>query len=710
MKPKIKFYIWILTIATIFSAISFFILSDIPFGFLFKLSFYFSFIGLILLSFIFGFQLFKRKRFWKKSIGIVAVLFSIVLFILFAILLIDFRILLNGEIPHKLTKEEWIEDLDFLTNNMETIHPDLFSLASENEYRTAVKNLRNNIPHYDENSIKAEFLKILALSNDAHSIPHIQSFNLDWHMYPINIFYFNDGIYITDAGRRNKHLIGSKILKIGNTQVEEVYERMKKYLATENEYHSMNRVAIILISEWLLAEKIIDDTQNVAFTLQTINGEEKVVRLNPIHYLPYFYWSLINRVDNNISPVLTNDKKDNYWFEFREESKTFYFQFNSVEPIPNKPWNAFLAEMEDSIIKLPVDRFIMDLRNNSGGHVGMLHPLANLIIENKKINQKGKLFVLISRKTFSAAVLLSSMLEKNSKVIFAGEPTSQAPNQKGAGAPQLIELPNSKLEYHISTKFFHASIDVDKRDMISPDIFVEYTIEDFMTNKDVIFDKILVHKIEPITQLEINQEVIDRIVGRYLFSPHQILHVQKENNTLNYTISDYMETSLQNISSELYAISDNLFQTNVDHIKISFVPNENSRADSLLFIWGAETKRIPRVADDFHLPMELFSAYSIDKAIEEALKNKEFFTQHSANMENHFNLLGYKYIGEKNYDDAMKILAFNIELFPESANAYDSYAEACMLSGNKDVAIKNYKKSLELNPNNKNAERMLKKL
>ena len=48
--------------------------------------------------------------------------------------------------------------------------------------------------------------------------------------------------------------------------------------------------------------------------------------------------------------------------------------------------------------------------------------------------------------------------------------------------------------------------------------------------------------------------------------------------------------------------------------------------------------------------------------------------------------------------------------FPNSSNVYDSYGEACMLNGDDDEAIKNYKRSLELDPDNVNAIEMLKEL
>jgi len=58
----------------------------------------------------------------------------------------------------------------------------------------------------------------------------------------------------------------------------------------------------------------------------------------------------------------------------------------------------------------------------------------------------------------------------------------------------------------------------------------------------------------------------------------------------------------------------------------------------------------------------------------------------------------------------VKIFLMNVELYPESFNVYDSLGEAYMKVGKKDLAIENYKKSLEINPLNNNAEDMLKEL
>jgi hypothetical protein len=78
--------------------------------------------------------------------------------------------------------------------------------------------------------------------------------------------------------------------------------------------------------------------------------------------------------------------------------------------------------------------------------------------------------------------------------------------------------------------------------------------------------------------------------------------------------------------------------------------------------------------------------------------------------EQELNTLGYQLLGKKNFKDAVRIFQLNVDAYPQSANTYDSLAEAYMDNGDKDLAIANYQKSLQLNPSNKNAVEMLKKL
>jgi CubicO group peptidase (beta-lactamase class C family) len=74
------------------------------------------------------------------------------------------------------------------------------------------------------------------------------------------------------------------------------------------------------------------------------------------------------------------------------------------------------------------------------------------------------------------------------------------------------------------------------------------------------------------------------------------------------------------------------------------------------------------------------------------------------------NELGYALMGENKLDDAIKVFQLNVQEYPQGWNCYDSLGEAYMKAGQKELAIQNYEKSVELNPQNTNGVEMLKKL
>lgn len=76
--------------------------------------------------------------------------------------------------------------------------------------------------------------------------------------------------------------------------------------------------------------------------------------------------------------------------------------------------------------------------------------------------------------------------------------------------------------------------------------------------------------------------------------------------------------------------------------------------------------------------------------------------------EQQINDMGYKFLNTPNkLDEAIKFFELNTKNYPASFNAYDSLAEAYLKAGNKELAKTNYKKSLELNPKNENATKVL---
>ena len=74
------------------------------------------------------------------------------------------------------------------------------------------------------------------------------------------------------------------------------------------------------------------------------------------------------------------------------------------------------------------------------------------------------------------------------------------------------------------------------------------------------------------------------------------------------------------------------------------------------------------------------------------------------------NQLGYRLIQSGKLNEAIDVFKLNAALYADSWNTYDSLGEACMISGHKELAIKYYAQSLQINPENTNGIERLEKL
>ncbi|AYL95684.1 serine hydrolase [Mucilaginibacter celer] len=84
--------------------------------------------------------------------------------------------------------------------------------------------------------------------------------------------------------------------------------------------------------------------------------------------------------------------------------------------------------------------------------------------------------------------------------------------------------------------------------------------------------------------------------------------------------------------------------------------------------------------------------------------------EYSFDGEDTLNELGYHLMGSKRLADAIMVFEFNTKLFPNSGNVFDSLGEAYYNQGNKPLALLNYKKSLQLDPTNDNAKKIITEL
>ncbi len=74
------------------------------------------------------------------------------------------------------------------------------------------------------------------------------------------------------------------------------------------------------------------------------------------------------------------------------------------------------------------------------------------------------------------------------------------------------------------------------------------------------------------------------------------------------------------------------------------------------------------------------------------------------------NRLGYAFLQREQIDAAIEVFEFNLDLFPEVANCYDSLGEAYLKKGDTGRALENYRRALELDPSIETARAAVERL
>ena len=198
---------------------------------------------------------------------------------------------------------------------------------------------------------------------------------------------------------------------------------------------------------------------------------------------------------------------------------------------------------------------------------------------------------------------------------------------------------------------------------------------------------------------------IGRYVGRYLVDVDKVISIEEEDGHF-YAKSPHFS------KSEIIPISEQRLQVKDADFTLELNLNKNSNNDSLIIYgkYAIDTVYAKRIDKEYHTPLENLMLGNIDEAITAYLDIYKTDPLNTTVLERRFNILGYNFLRNDKIDDAISIFKLNTELYPRSSNVYDSLAEAYMKAGDNDQARINYDKSLELNPNNNNAIKMLKQL
>ncbi|MDH7912969.1 tetratricopeptide repeat protein [Winogradskyella sp. SYSU M77433] len=187
--------------------------------------------------------------------------------------------------------------------------------------------------------------------------------------------------------------------------------------------------------------------------------------------------------------------------------------------------------------------------------------------------------------------------------------------------------------------------------------------------------------------------------GKYLYTQDDLLEVYYEDNDL------YLKWRGAEKIKPVVLSRDEFFVADM-YKKLRFTKHPDTKEHYISIVPEEEGKAITydylKVSDNYKTPSQYLQDGNYEKALQGFLKIKQADSTSIAIRERSFNQIGYDFLRDKKYEEAIEVFIINKELYPNSSNVYDSLADAYLRNGDSLKAYENYSKSLELgNPNMK---------
>ncbi|NNF42593.1 MAG: hypothetical protein HKN62_06020 [Phycisphaerales bacterium] len=507
-----------------------------------------------------------------------------------------------------LSVQDWQDDLRFLQETVHTEYPFLFKKTTAADFDAAVEELHAAIPTLAPHEVVAGLARIVSSFEYGHTL--LRAWNSEWvrHALPVNFYHFSDGLYVEGADEAYASAVGSRVIAIEGMPVDRALAAIRPVVPAENDqFFKAHGVGTLRIIEYLHAQGVLSELKHdVTLTLERdgVPFDLTVTAVAGVEFgarhgftRPGSGW--VSARDQSATPLYLKHPDRVYFFEHLPEHKTVYVRHSQIRDDATEDIPTFYARLFDFIETNDVERLVLDVRLNGGGNNYKNKPIVTGLVRCEKINQPGKLFVIIGRRTFSACQNLVNEIDNYTNAIFVGEPTSE--NINFYGDNRRVVLPNCGLPVFLSFAWWQDKPQWENGPWTAPHLAVEMSFDEYRTNGDPVLDAALAFE------------------GEFIRDPNA-------------------------------------------HLTALF---KAGRLEEL----EAEAERM--VAD----PMYRFFDF-------EAAANQ----------------VGYQLMNDQMIDQAIWLLRLNTRLFPESANAWDSLAEAHWKGGQMERAVELYNKAISMDP------------
>ena len=343
----------------------------------------------------------------------------------------------------KLTKQDLKEDFEYFARELPKKHKNAFHNISKADYDSMVAKLAADLPSLTYYEVFVRMLQITAKIGDGHTYVHLPA---TFKRYPLVLYWYGRDLRVTRATADYKDAIATRVIAINGMPIDEVQKRVLSVCSqAENEWANMsNSPGYLLTPEVLNTLGIALDTEKTTFTFQKDDGKQ-FSREIIASSVPALTGKFIGAAKEE--PISRLKPTEPFAFTYFPEHKTMYVNFRTYENLADNS-----KKMLEALDSSGAKKLVIDLRYNGGGDYFKGRGLIAGILKRTEINQKGHLYVLIGRRTFSAAMVNATDFRKSTNALLVGEPIGERPNSYSEN--DEMTLPHSKVVVSYSTRYY----------------------------------------------------------------------------------------------------------------------------------------------------------------------------------------------------------------------------------------------------------------
>ena len=378
-------------------------------------------------------------------------------------------------LPAQSPGSAWLEDLDFLAQELPKRHKNAFFSLPKPEWAERVAGLKERIPKLDDAVIMAELMQLVAALGDSHTM--LQPPALLKPGVPLRLVVWPDAVRVFGIGKENSALLGARIVAIEGKPIEQVETLVAKLLAADNVGARRLQLPTLLTRTSLLhALGVSKTSESLRYDLETADGKKQELVLTPGELAR-------DAAFDRPSKVCVTDQRGRLWhhFEMLADDRIAYVQYNRCATDAEHDLAAFTEKVRAACAEAPPKAWIFDLQYNGGGN----SVLGDMMFATL-IPKGARVFAIIGPQTFSSGFMNAMALKERYGATLIGRPTGGKPAH--FGEVRTFTLPKSQIVVQYSTKHFvHGD---PKADSLPPDHEVARSYADFKAGKDLLLEKV----------------------------------------------------------------------------------------------------------------------------------------------------------------------------------------------------------------------------